>query len=405
MAEFVFENDFNQLKTIGHKPTALAGNERGVFHAASRGVRLGIDDGEGFVGIRAVPFFKMVEGFPDDAFVALGLAPVRRLHQETQLYGTHLRLVHAFAHLKARAGGPGEIVDVVAVIGERFCAIGIVRAGDFHTARANHLISRGSELHVVDTEVREEFGGGVILMAIPGSAPPHADFRKPLAAEHEVALPSRAGLRLRHLVVEDDLELHEGACGNGLSQRKIDDGFVVFVSIIGGDEMQLRSEIALAYHFDAFDFLGAEFFGIPLVVAGIAAAVALGLAHPGGVWLKGILVKMEREVVERLAGEIVVGQDLRGIDGVRGRVIFGVDLVVNDALRHGRRRIDGNGRVGNGLGDTLCGACRADGDVGWRGSLRRGREGGLLADADDGDRSGHSNQRDKRRASLHERPH
>ena len=41
---------------------------------------------------------------------------------------------------------------------------------------------------------------------------------------------------------------------------------------------------------------------------------------------------MEREVVERLPGQIVVGEDLGGVDGVLGRVIPGVDLVVHHAL-------------------------------------------------------------------------
>ena len=143
----------------------------------------------------------MIERFPRDAFVALGLAPVRGLHQEAQLDRPHLRLIHALPDFVARAHGPGEVVDVVAVIGQ---GLGVVRIADFsldqHAAGADDFILRHRELHVVDAEVGEELGGGVILVAIPGSVPPDAYFRKPLAAKHEIALPSGARLRLGKLV-------------------------------------------------------------------------------------------------------------------------------------------------------------------------------------------------------------
>ena len=59
------------------------------------------------------------------------------------------------------------------------------------------------------------------------------------------------------------------------------------------------------------------------------------------------LVEVEREVIESLAGKVVISEDLVCVDGVIRRVIFCVDLVVNDPLRHGARRINGQGRVGN----------------------------------------------------------
>src|SRR5690348_4807278 len=77
-----------------------------------------------------------------------------------------------------------------------------------------------------------------------------------------------------------------------------------------------------------------------MIVGSISTAVAFGFADPSGVGLKCILIEMEREVVEGLAGEVVIGQDLVGIDRVLRGVVLGVDLVVDDALGHGRGRVD-----------------------------------------------------------------
>ena len=76
---------------------------------------------------------------------------------------------------------------------------------------------------------------------------------------------------------------------------QIDHGFVVFVVIIGMDELQLRSEIALADDFEALDFLGPVVLGVPLFKSWYRGALALALAQPSGVGLKGVQIKMERE--------------------------------------------------------------------------------------------------------------
>src|SRR5208282_2618373 len=103
-------------------------------------------------------------------------------------------------------------------------------------------------------EVGEELGGGVVLVAVPGSVPPHAYLRKPLAAEHEIALPTGTRLRFRHLIVEGDFELDVRTGGDRFGDGQLNHGLVVFVAIIGSDEVELRSQIALASDFDALDF-------------------------------------------------------------------------------------------------------------------------------------------------------
>jgi hypothetical protein len=64
----------------------------------------------------------MFQRLPQNFFVPLHLAPVRGLHQDAHLHRPHLPLIHAvFFHLVARAGRPGKIVNVVAVIGQSWC--------------------------------------------------------------------------------------------------------------------------------------------------------------------------------------------------------------------------------------------------------------------------------------------
>ena len=88
---------------------------------------------------------------------------------------------------------------------------------------------------------------------------------------------------------------------------------------------------------------------------------------------------MEREVVEGLASQIVVGQSFGCIDEVFAGVILGIDLVVHDALRHGLVGVDGC----RGVGDRKSGrrsdvARRCMGDCGSR-SLGRGCRGRVAA--------------------------
>ena len=48
---------------------------------------------------------------------------------------------------------------------------------------------------------------------------------------------------------------------------------------------------------------------------------------------------MKREVIERLAGQVVVGEHFGGVDDVLAGVVLRVDLVMDDALRQGRREL------------------------------------------------------------------
>src|SRR5271170_7381879 len=98
------------------------------------------------------------------------------------------------------------------------------------------------------------------------------------------------------------MRLHHGAGG--------------FVVVIRMSELQLGSKVALAGHLQRLDFTGAVALGIPGVKILVACALALALAHPGGSRLKGVQIKMKGKSVERLAGEIVVGERLSRVESV-----------------------------------------------------------------------------------------
>ena len=123
---------------------------------------------------------------------------------------------------------------------------------------------RHGELHVVDAEVGEELGGVVILVAVPGSVPPDADFRKPLAAEQEIALPSGAGLGFGKFGLEGDLELDECAGRDWLGKMQIDDRLIIFIAVVGSDVLQAFGEVSLSDDFDALDVFGAVVLVFPL---------------------------------------------------------------------------------------------------------------------------------------------
>src|SRR5579863_8113095 len=105
-----------------------------------------------------------------------------------------------------RARGPRKVVNVVAMVRDRFGPVGIVHAADLDAAGSNYLELGHSQLDVVHSEVRKEFCISVKLVAIPRAVPPHADLRKPLAAEHKIAVPTGALQGLRKLIVKLDLE-------------------------------------------------------------------------------------------------------------------------------------------------------------------------------------------------------
>ncbi len=138
--------------------------------------------------------------------------------------------------------------------------------GDFYSARANHFILRHGEFHVVDAEVGEELRRVVILVAIPRAVPPNSHFRKPLAAEQEIAFPSRTSLGLGKFCLKGNLELNECARRDRFRDMQIDDGLIIFIAVVRSDVLQVLGDVPLVDDLNAFDVFGPVVLVFPLVV-------------------------------------------------------------------------------------------------------------------------------------------
>ena len=102
-----------------------------------------------------------------------------------------------------------------------------------------------------------------------------------------------------------------------MGKLQVDDGLVVFVAVVRCDELQLPGQVALTDDFKTLDVFRAIFFCLPTRRRRCRGCLGFGFAYPGGFGLKRILIKMERKVIEGLAGQIVIGEYLGGVDGVR----------------------------------------------------------------------------------------
>src|SRR5207249_11926306 len=140
----------------------------------------------------------------------------------------------------------------------------------------------------------------VELVTIPRALPPHSDFWKPLSAQHKIALPSCARLRLRQLIVEYNFELHIRTGRNRLRYTHVHDGLVILVAIIRLDELQVFRQISLPHHFKAFDLFRTVFCVLPLRIVCVAITDELGFAHPRCLGLESVQIKMKRKMVEGL---------------------------------------------------------------------------------------------------------
>ena len=104
----------------------------------------------------------------------------------------------AIGDSEVRACSPGEVAHVFAVIAEGL-GVFFTRSGgvdDFaggHAAGSDDVRAGEGEVDGEGGEVGEEFGGGVVLVAVPGAVPEDAGLGVPLASHDEVALVAVAG--------------------------------------------------------------------------------------------------------------------------------------------------------------------------------------------------------------------
>ena len=148
--------------------------------------------------------------------------------------------------LEVGIGGPGEVVDILGVEGDGLGAVAVVALTGLYASRADDVVLRQRDLHVIGAEVGEELGHGVELVAVPCSMPPDADFGKPLSGEQEGALVAGAGDDLGELGAELDSELHILAGRYRTRQLHLEDRLVVGIAVVGRDELHLVRQVAHA---------------------------------------------------------------------------------------------------------------------------------------------------------------
>ena len=210
------------------------GDEGGVLHSAGAACSVGgIDDGEGVVGVAPVPEPVPLERGLGGTDVALELGRVLGLQEQDDLHvaephllegapeepgriGVLLRSdvlvrIEGPAHLhEARVRGPREVVHarLLEDVGGRpvpvHPALPSPPGGPHHEALGKR------DLHVVVAEVRVELRAGVELVAVPAVLPfEHAELRKPLADQVEIARVPGPGDDPRQLGLELELELDD----------------------------------------------------------------------------------------------------------------------------------------------------------------------------------------------------
>ncbi len=333
MAKLVFGNNFRRQYAFRHVRRRSQRNQRGIFHAAgvAAAVRW-VNHGDAVVWIRAIPLLEKAQRAFLRVNVSLSRRHVSGRHQQVNFYGALAAGPGIFEDREAGASGPGKIVNVCGMIGEHFRAVGIICAGNEVTAGADDFVLRNGDLHVEGAEVREKFGVGVKLMAVPGVLPPDADFGEPLADHIEIVGVAGALDDLGKHIVKGDVELHGGAGRDWFWQRDLENRAVVLVAIVGMDEFHFVRKVAGAFDFQFIYRDRAKMFGIPVGIRAAAARSSeANFGHECGLRLEGVEVEMEGESLLRLSGEVFIREGFVGGDGVFGGVEFGLDLVGNYA--------------------------------------------------------------------------
>ncbi len=162
--------------------------------------------------------------------------------EDVDFDGAERREIGAVGDGEVGAGGPGEVADVFAVKAE---GLGGLLSGDYwvddfaggDSAGADDVAAGKGEGDVEGGEVGEELGGGVVLMAVPGSVPEDSRFRIPLASHDEVAFVSVACDREGKSIVEGHVE-GDGVVGSERTRKSdFGDGVVLHVAVVGSDEV------------------------------------------------------------------------------------------------------------------------------------------------------------------------
>ena len=258
-----------------HLAVALGGEERGVLHAAGfAGVVRRHYGSQRLVRIRAQRPGEIPEridaGLQHRLGAGLVLGRIDHPHRHLRTAGAFIRAVQRLVTLGRH---PGEVVHVALheVVGG-LAALALRLALQL-AHRADGVVRRHRELDVVQAEVRIELAVEMELVAVPahlGGAAlarqlQHADLRKPLADQVEVAEPAGALHHPRQLAEEVDVQRQRAARRHRLGQVDAHHAAVGRRTVVRLHEAVFQVGVGLAHAVEV------DPAPLPLLQAGVAA--------------------------------------------------------------------------------------------------------------------------------------
>ena len=240
---------------------------------------------------------------------------------------------------KVGAGGPGEVVHVLRMIEMGGGSVAVASAAHEDSGRAQQVLLRHGHLHIVNSEIREEFRVRVILVAVPFPVNINADFRKPLAEKEKfLQRPVARHGRLRQLAREINVHDRDFSGRQRLGQGHAEDGAVVRVVVVRVDKLDARLKVFARGKLDALNLdkpenrlLEFTFFG-----ARLFDETGLGVAEC-------VEVEVELEFGDGRAGLVMPGEGLFAVEEFFCRIEFDVNVIVGDARAE---RLGENHRLG-----------------------------------------------------------
>ena len=319
MSGFVDRDLFRLALVDRGQPARAGGEERRILHPVGAALPRGIDDGDLRVRVGAEPFPVVPQRGASRGEVAFSLRGVLRLEQQPHHDRRERRVSEGRGPFEVvGAGGPGKVVDVGGVVVMGGPAVHAVAPALLDSGSADDPPGGHRELDVVDPEVREKLRRGMELMAVPAAVLEHANLRKPLPEEVEVADHPGAGEGARDMRGPVDRERDAAAGRYDRGQRHFGHRPVVQVPIVGRDEAQPGLKIGggavQAQQPDAGQIDRGQ---VGLGAIRCRAAGKTDLTHPGRIGVApGVVVEMEAQRPRGPAGEVAPGELFFAGDGV-----------------------------------------------------------------------------------------
>ena len=236
--------------------------------------------------------------------------------------------------MQSGLGRPREVVDVLTVIPVRRRAVGILGASGPTAGGADDERGGNGDADVVHTKVRVELGGRVELVCVPAGILEHAQFRKPLGDEIEVADVARPRERARDAGGPLDIELNGFVRLDGQPERHGHHRPVQRVPVVRGDEARRGGQVARRSGWLTKAHC-ADVDRAPAIRprGGVGASHA-ALAQPRRLRVApGVPIEMELQLGRRLRADVAPADRFAAAQGARRVIEPHVDVVAGIARR------------------------------------------------------------------------